>query len=60
MTPERLASLVARIKPADLSREESVAYDSAFALCAGGVLPEPIYRLAVQTFEQDQSPFPET
>ena len=52
MTPERLASLVARIKPADLSREESVAYDTAFALCGGGVLPEPVYALAVATFGQ--------
>jgi hypothetical protein len=52
MTPERLASLVSRVKPADLTREESVAYDAAFALCGGGVLPEPVYRLAVGTFGQ--------
>jgi len=52
MTPERLASLVSRVKPVDLTREESVAYDAAFALCGGGVLPEPVYRLAVGTFGQ--------
>src|SRR5271168_896753 len=44
MQPERLASLVSRVKPVDLTREESIAYDAAFALCGGGVLPEPIYR----------------
>lgn len=52
MTAERLSSLVSRVKPIDLSREEGVAYDAAFALCGGGVLPEPVYRLAVGTFGQ--------
>ena len=52
MPAERLASLVSGVKPQDLSREESIAYDTAFALCAGGVLPEPVYRLATQTFGQ--------
>lgn len=52
MTPERLATLVADLKPADLSKEESVAFDLAYALVRGGTLPEPIYRLAVQTFGQ--------
>lgn len=52
MSEERLASLVSRVKPLDLSAEESVAYDAAFALCGGGVLPEPVYRLAVRTFGQ--------
>ena len=50
MTPERLSSLVSRIKPADLTREEGIAYDAASALCRGGVLPEPVYRLAISTF----------
>jgi len=52
MKPERLASLVADVKPADLTAEESVAYDLAFKLVRGGVLPEPLYRLAVDTFGQ--------
>ncbi len=52
MTPERLSSLMSRVKPADLTHGESVAYDAAFALCGGGVLPEPIYRLTVATFGQ--------
>ena len=32
--------------------EESVAFDFAYALARGGVLPEPLYRLAVDTFGQ--------
>src|SRR5229473_456378 len=41
MTPERLASLVANLKPADLSAQESIAFDFAYALVRGGTLPEP-------------------
>ena len=52
MSAERLASLVANLKPTDLSREENVAFDFAYALCRGGTLPEPLYRLAVATFGQ--------
>jgi alkylhydroperoxidase family enzyme len=52
MPDERLATLVADLKPADLARDESVAYDVAFALVRGGTLPEPLYRLAVTTFGQ--------
>lgn len=52
MSAERLATLVADLKPSDLSRDESVAYDLAYALSRGGTLPEPIYRLAVATFGQ--------
>src|ERR1700688_4493747 len=52
MTPERLASLVANLKPADLSAQESAAFDFAYALVRGGTLPEPLYRLAVKTFGQ--------
>jgi alkylhydroperoxidase family enzyme len=52
MPEARLASLTAQIKPADLSVEEGLAHDVAYALCRGGVLPEPLYRLAVETFGQ--------
>jgi len=52
MSPQRLSELCANIKPHDLSPQESVAYDVAFALVNGGVLPEPCYRLAVHTFGQ--------
>lgn len=52
MKPERLAALVADLKPGDLSKEENVAFDLAFKLVRGGTLPEPLYRLAVETFGQ--------
>lgn len=52
MAAERLAALVAGLKPTDLSKEENVAFDFSYALSRGGVLPEPLYTLAVQTFGQ--------
>ena len=52
MKPERLATLVADLKPNDLTRDESVAFDLTYALVRGGTLPEPLYRLAVDTFGQ--------
>jgi hypothetical protein len=50
MPQARLATSVANLKPNDLSREEGVAFDVAYALSRGGTLPEPLYRLAVETF----------
>src|SRR5471030_1381316 len=47
MPAARLATLVADLKPNDLAADESVAYDVAYALSRGAVLPEPLYRLAV-------------
>src|SRR6201992_2725770 len=52
MAEDRLATLVANVKPNDLSAAESVAFDFAYALVRGGTLPEPLYRLAVKTFGQ--------
>jgi alkylhydroperoxidase family enzyme len=52
MTAERLATLVADLKPDDLDPQERVAYEVAYALSRGGVLPEPVYRLALATFGQ--------
>jgi 4-carboxymuconolactone decarboxylase len=52
MKPERLATLVAGLKPYDFTRDESAAFDVAYALVRGGPLPEPLYRLAVDTFGQ--------
>lgn len=52
MVAERLATMMADLKPTDLNKQESVAYDLAYALSRGGVLPEPLYRLAVDTFGQ--------
>jgi 4-carboxymuconolactone decarboxylase len=47
-----LATLVSGSRPDGLSKEEGIGYDVAFALVNGGVLPEPVYRLAVSTFGQ--------
>jgi hypothetical protein len=52
MPAARLATLCSGSKPDDLSGEQSVAYDFAYALVRGGVLPEPIYSLGVETFGQ--------
>jgi len=52
MRLERLATLVADLKPSDLSADESVAFDVAYKLVRGGVLPEPLYRLAIASFGQ--------
>jgi 4-carboxymuconolactone decarboxylase len=52
MSAERLATITADLKPTDLSPDESIAFDLAFALVRGGVLPEPIYALALKTFGQ--------
>ena len=52
MSKQRLATLVSGVKPVDLDAQESVAYDVAYALVNGGVLPEPAYALAVETFGQ--------
>jgi hypothetical protein len=50
LSDEKLATIVAGQRPADLTREESVAYDFASALVSGGVLPELTYKAAVDVF----------
>jgi 4-carboxymuconolactone decarboxylase len=50
---EKIATIVAGQRPPDLSREEAVAYDVAFALVSGSVLPELVYRQALQFFGED-------
>jgi 4-carboxymuconolactone decarboxylase len=52
MSGERLATLIAGDRPHDLSDEEGIAYDVAHALMNGGVLPEPVYRHALDVFGQ--------
>lgn len=52
MPPARISAICAGLKPMDLNAEENVAFDVAYALVKGGVLPEPCYRLAVDTFGQ--------
>jgi hypothetical protein len=50
---EKIATIVAGQRPADLSREEAVAYDLAAALVGGGVVPALTYQQAVAEFGQD-------
>jgi 4-carboxymuconolactone decarboxylase len=50
LSDEKLATIVAGQRPVDLTRQEAVAFDFAFALVNGGVLPELTYRAAVQEF----------
>jgi 4-carboxymuconolactone decarboxylase len=50
MPQARISSLVANVKPPDLTAEEAVAFDVAYSLCRGGPLAEPTWRSAVETF----------
>jgi 4-carboxymuconolactone decarboxylase len=50
LSDEKLATIVAGQRPVDLTRQEAVAFDFAFALVNGGVLPELTYRAAVKEF----------
>jgi alkylhydroperoxidase family enzyme len=50
LSDEKLATIVAGQRPADLTREEAVAYDVASALVSGGTLPELTWRSAVTAF----------
>ena len=52
MTDERLATLTSGARPPDLNEQEGCAYDVAFALAGGGVLPQPAYDRAVTLFGQ--------
>jgi 4-carboxymuconolactone decarboxylase len=53
ISDEKIATIVAGQRPNDLTREEAVAFDVAFALGSGGVLPELTYKEAVKAFAQD-------
>jgi hypothetical protein len=50
LSDDKLATIVAGQRPADLTRPEAVAYDFASALVNGGVLPELTYKAAVEQF----------
>lgn len=49
---ETIATISAGQRPTSLSDAESIAYDAAAALLHGSVLPEPIYKRAVEHFGQ--------
>jgi alkylhydroperoxidase family enzyme len=50
LSDDKLATIVAGQRPADLARDEAIAYDVAAALVDRGVLPEITYRQAVTAF----------
>ena len=52
MSEERLSTLCAGLRPADLTDEEGCGYDAAFALVNGGILARPTYDRAVALFGQ--------
>lgn len=45
-----IAVIVAGQRPSSLPHEQALAYDTAAALCRGGVLPALNYKLALQAF----------
>jgi 4-carboxymuconolactone decarboxylase len=50
---EKISTIVAGQRPADLTEEEGVAYDVASNLVSGGVLPALTYKRAVSLFGKD-------
>jgi 4-carboxymuconolactone decarboxylase len=50
MSAQRLATIAANLRPADLTREEGIAYDMTAALLGGGVLASPIWESALAGF----------
>jgi 4-carboxymuconolactone decarboxylase len=50
MPPAKISALVANEKPADLTNDESIAFDVAYLLCRGGPLPDATWRLTVAAF----------
>jgi 4-carboxymuconolactone decarboxylase len=49
----KIATIVAGQRPADLTKEEAVAYDLAAALVNGGVLPHLTYQQGLDLFGKD-------
>ena len=49
----RLATIVANLRPADLTNEEGVAYDMTNALLKGGVLSPVIWESALAAFGKE-------
>jgi hypothetical protein len=50
MSAERLATIAAGLRPADLTSEEGIGYDMATALLGGGTLASPIWERALAVF----------
>lgn len=50
---ETIATIVAGQKPTNLGKDEALIYDVTFSLVNGGVLPELIYKQAIERFGED-------
>lgn len=55
MSPEKIATIAAGQRPADLSEEEQAAYDVAVTLAGGRQLPQSTYDRAIKAFGQEQT-----
>ncbi len=53
LSDEKIATIVAGQRPLDLTREEAVAFDVAYALVNGSTLPELPYAQAVAAFGEE-------
>ncbi len=50
LSDEKIATIAAGQRPSDLTREESIAYDTTAALVGGGLLPQLNYKMAMDAF----------
>jgi 4-carboxymuconolactone decarboxylase len=50
LSDDKIATIAAGQRPGDLTREEAIAYDTAYALVSGGLLPQLNYDQAKATF----------
>ena len=55
LLPEKVATISAGQRPADLSEEEAAAYDVAVVLAGGRQLPASTYDRAVRAFGEEQT-----
>ncbi len=55
LTPEKIATIAAGQRPADLTEEEQAAYDVAVTLAGGRQLPASTYDRAVRAFGKDRT-----
>jgi 4-carboxymuconolactone decarboxylase len=55
LSAEKIATIAAGQRPADLSEEEQAAYDVAATLAGGRQLPETTFRRAVSAFGEKQT-----
>jgi 4-carboxymuconolactone decarboxylase len=55
LSAEKIATIAAGQRPADLTEEEQAAYDVAITLAGGRQLPQSTYDRAVKAFGQEQT-----